>query len=100
MKSLTEADVNKAVWRKITKTKCTDILENALEYDVVWYLLKKSAKEDKMRVHYVWADMNNPVTRNTKRGISPADYTLIMLIIVNVVQMAYNQGVCCFFLIL
>lgn len=53
-----------------------------------------------MRVHCVWADMNNPVTRNTKRGISPADYTLIMLIIVNVVQMAYNQGVCCYFLIL
>lgn len=53
-----------------------------------------------MRVHCVWADMNNPVTWNTKRGISPADYTLIMLIIVNVVQMAYNQGVCCSFLIL
>lgn len=49
--------------------------------------MEEISKEDEMRVHYVWADMNNPVTRNMKRGISPPDYTLIMLIVVNVFQM-------------
>lgn len=43
---------------------------------------------------HVWADMNNPVEQHIRPSVSPAHCSLIQLIMANVAQKVYKQGVC------